>query len=49
MNSDENRPRGANFRKTERRRFFRLVQQAVDTGPTAYAHIAKPAKLLRTR
>jgi hypothetical protein len=22
---------------------FRLVQQAVDTGPTTYAHIAKPS------
>jgi transposase-like protein len=25
--------------------FFRLVQQAVDTGPTTYAHIAKPSQV----
>jgi len=29
--------------------FFRLVQQAVDTGPTTYAHIAKPSKLPRSK
>lgn len=27
--------------------FFRLVQQAVDTGPTTYTHIVKPSKLVR--
>jgi transposase-like protein len=27
--------------------FFRLVQQAVDTGPMTYAHIAKPTELVR--
>jgi len=27
--------------------FFRLVQQAVVTGPTTYAHIAKPSQLRR--
>ena len=29
--------------------FFRLVQQAVDTGPTTYAQIPEPSILLRTR
>ena len=28
--------------------FFRLVQQAVDTGPTTYANIAKPSAPVRT-
>jgi hypothetical protein len=29
--------------------FFRLVQQAVDTGPTTYARVAKPSKSLSAR
>ena len=35
--------------KSRGKLFFRLVQQAVDTGPTTYAHIAKPSKLLRSK
>jgi transposase-like protein len=35
--------------KSRGKLFFRLVQQAVDTGPTTYAHIAKPVILLHTR
>src|SRR5215472_14283441 len=35
--------------KSRGKLFFRLVQQAAETGPTTYAHIAKPAKLPRTK
>ena len=35
--------------KSRGKLFFRLVQQAVDTGPTTYASIAKPSKLLRSK
>ena len=35
--------------KSRGKLFFRLVQQAVDTGPTTYAHIAKTSKLPRTK
>jgi len=31
--------------KSRRKLFFRLMQQAVDTGPTTYAHIARPSKV----
>jgi len=34
--------------KSRGKLFFRLVQQAVDTGPTTYAQIAKPPKVLRS-
>jgi len=34
--------------KSRGKLFFRLVQQAVDTGPTTYAQIAKPPKALRS-
>ena len=35
--------------KSRGKLFFRLVQQAVDTGQTTYAHIAKPSKLPRSK
>ena len=35
--------------KSRGKLFFRLVQQALDTGPTTYAHIAKPSKLPRSK
>ena len=35
--------------KSRGKLFFRLVQQAAETSPTTYAHIAKPAKLPRPK
>ena len=35
--------------KSRGKLFFRLVQQAVDTGPTTYAGVAKPSKSNHTR
>jgi transposase-like protein len=35
--------------KSRGKLFFRLVQQAAETGPTTYARIAKPAKSTRTK